>query len=87
MITLHCHLHRYADGEEYQKKAGCQNITALLCDLTEETPAIPDGHYWARVFVNGELHGCTKTMFTPLACSKNPHTKFSLRSRHVEDWW
>ncbi|XP_056902225.1 interferon lambda receptor 1 isoform X2 [Takifugu flavidus] len=62
---------KHADGEKYRKKAGCQNITTLLCDLTEETPAIRDGHYWARVFVNGELHGCTKTRFTPLA-----HTTF-----------
>lgn len=71
-ITLHCHLHRYADGEEYRRKAGCQNITALFCDLTEETPAILDGDYYARVFANGKPHGFIKTRFTPLARSKNP---------------
>lgn len=68
VITLDCNLNRH--GEEYKRKAGCQNITALFCDLTDVTPAIPDVYYWARVFVNDELHGST-TRFSPLTESKN----------------
>ncbi|XP_076593888.1 interferon lambda receptor 1 [Chaetodon auriga] len=56
-----------AEGQLYQIKEGCQNITALSCDLTAETPSIYDVGYWAKVFVNGRIHGHTITRFMPIA--------------------
>ncbi|XP_070691308.1 interferon lambda receptor 1 [Pempheris klunzingeri] len=55
-----------AVDEPYQIKEECQNITALSCNLTAETPSVHDVHYQARVLVNGSLHGRTTT-FKPLA--------------------
>ncbi|CAK6964318.1 interferon lambda receptor 1 [Scomber scombrus] len=60
----------YDKEQRSQIKRECQNITALSCDLTAETPSFHDVHYLARVFVNGRLHGRTKR-FKPLA-----HTTF-----------
>ncbi|XP_034030004.1 uncharacterized protein LOC117513877 [Thalassophryne amazonica] len=51
---------------DYQIKEECQNITALTCDLTAETPSILDVHYMAQVFANGHLLGRTNT-FKPIA--------------------
>ncbi|XP_067456990.1 interferon lambda receptor 1 [Thunnus thynnus] len=51
--------------EEFKIKPECQNITALFCDLTDETPSLYDVHYRARVYINGSLHGRT-IRFTPL---------------------
>ncbi|XP_041799342.1 uncharacterized protein LOC121611044 [Chelmon rostratus] len=50
----------------FQIKEGCQNITALSCDLTAETPSDGDVNYQAKVFVNGRFHGLTNR-FTPMA--------------------
>ncbi|TDH11421.1 hypothetical protein EPR50_G00061440 [Perca flavescens] len=44
-----------ANEEAYQMKEECQNITALSCDLTAETPSLPDVYYQARVYSNGTL--------------------------------
>ncbi|XP_010883684.2 interferon lambda receptor 1 [Esox lucius] len=52
-------------GEEYKPKLGCQKITALLCDLTAETPYIYSHSYRARVYANGHLLGQTVN-FNPL---------------------
>ncbi|KAG7476243.1 Tissue fac domain containing [Solea senegalensis] len=51
---------------QYQIKEECQNITDLLCDLTAETPSLPDLYYHARVSVNGHLLGRTDFRFSPL---------------------
>ncbi|XP_049586523.1 interferon lambda receptor 1 [Syngnathus scovelli] len=57
---------RYDSEHRFQIKTECQNITALHCDLTMETPSLPDVHYVARVFANGRFHGRT-TRFNPVA--------------------
>ncbi|XP_061676899.1 interferon lambda receptor 1 [Syngnathoides biaculeatus] len=57
---------RYEDGETYQEKRECQNIIALNCNLTAETPSLPDVYYQARVYANGQVHGCSKR-FKPIA--------------------
>ncbi|KAM7421304.1 hypothetical protein PAMA_015449 [Pampus argenteus] len=51
----------WSDAKEqpFQMKMQCQNITALSCDLTEETPSVHDVYYLARVTVNGRWHGRT----------------------------
>ncbi|XP_065814138.1 interferon lambda receptor 1 [Labrus bergylta] len=54
------------EDQPYQMKVDCQNITALSCDLTAETPSVYDVHYRAQVCVNGSVHGRT-TSFKPLA--------------------
>ncbi|XP_071326022.1 interferon lambda receptor 1 [Trachinotus anak] len=53
--------------EQFRIKEGCQNITALTCDLTAETPAAPYVHYKAQVFANGHLFGQTLNRFKPIA--------------------
>ncbi|XP_041650200.1 uncharacterized protein LOC121514168 [Cheilinus undulatus] len=55
-------------GEKFSKKQAkeCQNITALSCDLSAETPSHHDNQYLAKVYANGHIHGCTTTRFTPL---------------------
>ncbi|XP_024123920.1 interferon lambda receptor 1 isoform X2 [Oryzias melastigma] len=53
------------DEEPYQKKAECQNIADLSCNLTAETPSLHDVRYKAKVFVNGSAIGFT-TSFMPL---------------------
>ncbi|KAL3059846.1 hypothetical protein OYC64_014444 [Pagothenia borchgrevinki] len=56
---------------KYQIKEECQNITALFCNLTAETPSVYDVQYWAQVFSNGSLRGShkfkpiTETIFGP----------------------
>uniref|UniRef100_UPI0037E9BA7B interferon lambda receptor 1 n=1 Tax=Semicossyphus pulcher TaxID=241346 RepID=UPI0037E9BA7B len=55
-----------ADDQSFRIKEGCQNITALSCDLTLETPSLHDVHYQAQVYVNGSCHGRT-FRFKPLA--------------------
>ncbi|XP_034468093.1 interferon lambda receptor 1 [Hippoglossus hippoglossus] len=57
---------RYA-GEQFQMKQECQNISALTCDLTAETPSVPDVHYNAKVLVNGRMLGRTSARFKPIA--------------------
>ncbi|XP_062254377.1 interferon lambda receptor 1 [Platichthys flesus] len=57
---------RYA-GEQFQTKPECQNISALTCDLTAETPSVPDIHYNAKVLVNGRMIGRTIARFKPIA--------------------
>ncbi|XP_060906101.1 interferon lambda receptor 1 [Labrus mixtus] len=57
------------EDQPYQMKVDCQNITALSCDLTAETPSVYDVHYRAQVYVNGSVHGRT-TSFKPLAHTK-----------------
>ncbi|XP_031708361.1 interferon lambda receptor 1 isoform X1 [Anarrhichthys ocellatus] len=52
--------------EQYQIKEECENITALSCDLTAETPSIHDVHYRAQVYCNGHLYGSTNRL-TPIA--------------------
>ncbi|XP_034554593.1 interferon lambda receptor 1 [Notolabrus celidotus] len=54
------------EGVTYQRKKECQNITALSCDLTNETPSLYDVQYKAQVFANGRKHGHTIS-FKPLA--------------------
>ncbi|XP_051921911.1 interferon lambda receptor 1 [Hippocampus zosterae] len=56
---------RYGSGDPYRMKSACQNITALHCDLTAETPSLPDVSYMARVYADGKLHGST-TSFNPI---------------------
>lgn len=51
--------------QSYKIKDECQNITALYCDLTAETPSVYDVYYQAKVLVNGRTHGSTKTRFKP----------------------
>ncbi|KAM9851891.1 interferon lambda receptor 1 [Aulostomus maculatus] len=55
---------RYANEQPYQIKE-CQNITALHCNLTAETPSVPSVQYLAWVFVNDVCHGRTNR-FTPI---------------------
>ncbi|CAB1429127.1 unnamed protein product [Pleuronectes platessa] len=57
---------RYA-GEQFQMKPECQNISTLTCDLTAETPSVPDVHYNAKVLGNGRMIGRTITRFKPIA--------------------
>ncbi|XP_038566772.1 interferon lambda receptor 1 isoform X1 [Micropterus salmoides] len=52
--------------QQFQIKEDCQNITVLFCDLTTETPSVPDVHYQAQVYVNGNIHGST-IRFKPIA--------------------
>ncbi|XP_068591442.1 interferon lambda receptor 1 [Cebidichthys violaceus] len=53
--------------EQYQIKEECQNITALSCDLTAETPSVHDVHYRAMVYCNGRLCGSTTKRLKPIA--------------------
>ncbi|XP_051262971.1 interferon lambda receptor 1 [Dicentrarchus labrax] len=55
-----------AKDQPFQIKEECQNITALSCDLTAETPSAHDVNYIAQVFVNGSIYGKT-IRFNPLA--------------------
>ncbi|KAK7887069.1 hypothetical protein WMY93_026690 [Mugilogobius chulae] len=54
------------DGGEFKRKAGCQNITELFCDLTAETPAVYDVHYRAKVEADDVDYGQT-IKFKPVA--------------------
>ncbi|XP_042346217.1 interferon lambda receptor 1 [Plectropomus leopardus] len=54
----------------YQKKKECQNITALSCNLTAETPSLYDVYYRAQLYANSRVYNHTIT-FKPLA-----HTTF-----------
>lgn len=74
LITLYCTFFSDAEGQSYQIKEGCQNITALSCDLTSETPSVDDVHYWAQVWVNSHCLGVTNPKFKPIADSKNLHS-------------
>lgn len=65
----------------YQIKEGCQNITALSCNLTAETPSLYDVHYRAQVYGNGRFHGRTNS-FKPLADSKNLYAHSCISSFH-----
>ncbi|XP_054636628.1 interferon lambda receptor 1 isoform X2 [Dunckerocampus dactyliophorus] len=47
-------------------KSECQNITALSCNLTAETPSVPHVQYQAAVYANGRFHGLT-TRLNPIA--------------------
>nr|WEY35871.1 interleukin 22 receptor subunit alpha-1 [Sebastes schlegelii] len=49
-----------AEKQLFQIKEECQNITALSCDLTAETPSVDSVYYRARVYSNGSLYGSTK---------------------------
>ncbi|XP_060936989.1 interferon lambda receptor 1 [Limanda limanda] len=55
------------DGEQFQMKQECQNISALTCDLTAETPSVPNVDYIAKVLVNGSMIGRTNPRFKPIA--------------------
>ncbi|XP_037129960.1 interferon lambda receptor 1 isoform X2 [Syngnathus acus] len=57
---------RYDSDHRFRIKNECQNITALHCDLTTETPSLPDVYYVAQVFANGRFHGRT-TRLNPVA--------------------
>ncbi|XP_034731016.1 interferon lambda receptor 1 [Etheostoma cragini] len=61
-------IHYWSDAKEEAKqiKEECQNITSLSCNLTAETPSVPDVHYWAHVFSNGSLLYRTNR-FKPIA--------------------
>ncbi|CAL1610205.1 unnamed protein product [Knipowitschia caucasica] len=63
---LYSVLYSDTDGEEFKKKAECQNITELFCDLTEETPPVYDVDYRAKVQVQGSDYIQTKR-FKPVA--------------------
>ncbi|XP_049440054.1 interferon lambda receptor 1 [Epinephelus fuscoguttatus] len=58
----------WSDAEEqpFQVKQECQNITALSCDLTAETPSLHDVHYRAQVYANGRVYNSTNR-FKPIA--------------------
>ncbi|XP_040020127.2 interferon lambda receptor 1 isoform X1 [Gasterosteus aculeatus] len=58
--------HSDAADQRFLMKEGCQNITALVCDLTAETPSVHDVNYRARVCCNGDSCGTT-TRFKPIA--------------------
>lgn len=64
----------YKDHSEYETKVECENISALTCDLTQETAFDYNEHYQARVMVNGQLYGYPPR-FKPTAHSKSLHTK------------
>ncbi|KAM8869375.1 uncharacterized protein AB9W97_016750 [Spinachia spinachia] len=55
-----------AADQKFRVKGQCQNITALVCDLTAETPSVHDVNYRARVYCDGDLCGKT-TRFKPIA--------------------
>ncbi|XP_068426894.1 interferon lambda receptor 1 [Clinocottus analis] len=52
--------------QEYRIKKECQNITALSCDLTPETPSVHDVSYLARVHGNNRSCGSTRVRFSPI---------------------
>ncbi|XP_018555580.1 interferon lambda receptor 1 [Lates calcarifer] len=54
-------------AEQYQIKEECQNITALTCDLTAETPSDPYVYYMAQVFVNDRFLGRIANRLSPIA--------------------
>ncbi|KAJ0066269.1 hypothetical protein NL108_005472 [Boleophthalmus pectinirostris] len=54
------------DEEIFQMKAECQNITEQWCDLTQETPAVYDVDYRAKVMVGNSDYGQTRR-FRPIA--------------------
>lgn len=56
----------YGEKSSKTRAKECQNITALSCDLSAETPSNPYTQYSAKVYANGHIHGCTTTRFTPL---------------------
>ncbi|XP_034410347.1 interferon lambda receptor 1 [Cyclopterus lumpus] len=65
--------------EQFRIKEECQNITALSCDLTAETPSVHDVQYWAKVYCNGRSCGSTlrlkpiaQTVFGPPTLSTYP---------------
>ncbi|XP_056299539.1 interferon lambda receptor 1 isoform X2 [Pseudoliparis swirei] len=65
--------------EKFQIKEECQNITALSCDLTAETPSVHDVQYLAKVYCNGHSCGITErlkpiahTVFGPPTVSTYP---------------
>ncbi|XP_061531673.1 interferon lambda receptor 1 [Phycodurus eques] len=66
----------YDEGETYQNKSECQNIIALNCNLTAETPSLPNVYYMARVYANSQFHGCT-TRFKPIAHTTLGQAKLS----------
>lgn len=77
LITLCCT--HYSDVEkQFKIKEECQNIIALTCDLTAETPSVPDVQYQAQVYVNGGLLHRTTNRFKPIADSKNLHVHSSI---------
>ncbi|XP_077384148.1 interferon lambda receptor 1 isoform X2 [Festucalex cinctus] len=53
---------RYETEEPYHIKSECQNITALQCDLTAETPPRLLVYYNARVYADGRFHGMTSRL-------------------------
>ncbi|XP_040901005.1 interferon lambda receptor 1 [Toxotes jaculatrix] len=53
--------------QKFKIKEECQNIAVLTCNLTAETPSVPDVQYQARVFVNGSLISHTLNRFKPIA--------------------
>ncbi|XP_071782742.2 interferon lambda receptor 1 [Centroberyx gerrardi] len=55
-----------AKDQQHQTKLECQNITALSCDLTAETPSVFDVHYNAQVLANGRVYG-RSYRFKPIA--------------------
>ncbi|XP_068613746.1 interferon lambda receptor 1 [Brachionichthys hirsutus] len=65
-ITYSVEYRSDADNQTFVRKEGCQNIAALSCDLTAETPSLHDVHYRAKVLVNGRLHGKTDTRLSPI---------------------
>lgn len=82
LLTLHCPFYSDATEQPYQIKQECQNITALSCNLTAETPSVHDIHYQAKVFVNGRFHGRTNR-FKPLADSKNLYAHSCISLFHL----
>lgn len=75
LIILYYSLYSDDSDQSYKIKDECQNITALYCDLTAETPFVYDVSYHAKVLVNGRTHGSTETRFKPSEHSKNTHTQ------------
>lgn len=77
------HISHYSDDlDQFQIKKECHNITALSCDLTEETVSVYDIQYEARVLVNGRHYGKT-TRFKPIAESKTLHVHLHIYSSHI----
>lgn len=63
--VLYSVLYRSDEMPAFRPKAACQNLTALSCDLTAETPYIYDVYYYARVEAHTGPIGKTRR-FSPM---------------------
>ncbi|CAL8249014.1 unnamed protein product [Lota lota] len=69
---------RLEDEQPLLSKRECQNITGRSCDLTAETPPLPDVHYEAVLHANGRVVGNTYR-FLPVAATILGAPQLSMR--------